>query len=76
MFGLEKKEPKKFKFDLEVALEKEAEKKRVLGLIDEKTNSLKSALREGTASENFDKCGMFLQAYSALKRVVERTTRK
>ncbi|MCB1107522.1 MAG: DUF5398 family protein [Chlamydiia bacterium] len=78
MFGLEKgKEPKRFEFDLEKDLKSsDKEKKRVLGIIDAQTNELKTTLREGTASENFDKCGVLLQAYGALKRVVERTTRK
>lgn len=76
MFGLEKKEPQRFEFDLEKDLKKDAEKKRILDIIDGQTNSLKTTLREGTASENFDKCGILLQAYGALKRVVERTTRK
>lgn len=78
MFGLEKgKEPKRFEFDLEKELKSsDKEKKRVLDQVDAQTNALKTTLREGTASENFDKCGVFLQAYGALKRIVERTTRQ
>ncbi|MCB1109385.1 MAG: DUF5398 family protein [Chlamydiia bacterium] len=78
MFGLEKgKQPKRFEFDLEKDLKKsDKEKKKVLDQIEAQTNALKTTLREGTASENFDKCGVLLQAYGALKRVVERTTRK
>lgn len=77
MFGMEKKQPERFEFDLEKDLKKsDKEKKRVLDQIDAQTNALKTTLREGTASENFDKCGVLLQAYGALKRVVERTTRK
>ncbi|NRA90402.1 MAG: DUF5398 family protein [Simkaniaceae bacterium] len=78
MFGLEKgKEPKRFEFDFEKELKASSSKKKeVLDLIDAQTNTLKTTLREGTASENFDKCGVLLQAYGALKRVVERTTRK
>ena len=80
MFGLEKEKekdkPQRFEFDLEKDLKgKPQEKKRVLEQIDAQTNQLKTTLREGTASENFDKCGVLLQAYAALKRVVERTTR-
>lgn len=77
MFGLEKsKEPKHFEFDLEKDLKKSSEKKKILEQIDAQSNRLKTTLREGTASENFDKCGVLLQAYAALQRVVERTTRK
>lgn len=77
MFGLESKEPKRFEFDLEKQLKKsDSEKKKILGQIDKRSNELKSALREGKASENFDQCGVLLQAYAALERVVKRTTRK
>lgn len=80
MFGLEKEKdkgkPQRFEFDLEKELKgKPEEKKNVLNQIQAQTNQLKTTLREGTASENFDKCGVLLQAYAALKRVVERTTR-
>jgi len=77
MFGLENKEPKRFEFDLEKQLKKNSsEKKKVLSQIDAQSNELKSALREGKASENFDQCGVLLQAYAALERIVKRTTRK
>ncbi len=78
MFGLEKEKekPERFEFDLEKELkESDKEKKRVLDQIEKQTNQLKMTLRAGTASENFDKCGVLLQAYAALKRVVNRTTR-
>ncbi|NGX51534.1 MAG: hypothetical protein K1060chlam2_01403 [Chlamydiae bacterium] len=77
MFGLEGKKPKRFEFDLEKQLKKSPEEtKKVLTLIDTRSNELKSALREGKASENFDQCGVLLQAYAALECVVKRTTRK
>lgn len=76
MFGLESKEPKRFEFDLEKDLKKSGNAKKVLDQIDARSNELKSALREGKASENFDQCGVLLQAYDALARVVKRTTRK
>lgn len=78
MFGLEKgKKPTRFEFDLEKDLKKsDKEKRRVLDQVDAQRNHLKKTLREGTASENFDKCGVLLQAYEALERIVKRTTRK
>ncbi|MCB1115796.1 MAG: DUF5398 family protein [Chlamydiia bacterium] len=81
MFGLEKekdkKGPQRFEFDLEKELKtSDKEAKKVLDQIEAQTNQLKATLREGTASENFDKCGVLLQAYAALKRVVNRTTKK
>ena len=78
MFGLEKDndQPKRFEFDLEKQLKtSRKEKKKVLDQIEAQTNHLKATLREGTASENFDNCGILLQAYVALKRVVNRTTK-
>ena len=78
MFGLEKgkSNPKQFEFDLEKELRSsDKEKKKVLDQIDMQTNGLKTTLREGTASENFDKCGVLLQAYGALERVVKRIAR-
>ena len=82
MFGLEKEKEKKdgkprhFEFDLEKDLKgNPEEKKRVLGKILAQMNQLKKILREGAASENFDNSALLLQAYAALKRTVERTTR-
>ncbi|MDN3508568.1 MAG: DUF5398 family protein [Candidatus Neptunochlamydia sp.] len=80
MFGLEKNKgkdkPKHFEFDLEKELKQDhKEKKRILDQIEVQTNHLKTALREGTASEKFDRCGVLLQAYATLKRVVNRATR-
>ncbi|MEM8727952.1 MAG: DUF5398 family protein [Chlamydiota bacterium] len=80
MFGLEKdngkRKPKHFEFDLEKELkENDKEEKRILDQIEAQTNRLKTTLREGTTSENFDRFGALLQAYAALKRVVNRTKR-
>ena len=77
MFGLESKQPKRFEFDLEKQLkESQDETKKVLNQIDTQTQGLKTALNQGTASDNFDQCGVLLQAYAALERIVKRTTRK
>lgn len=77
MFGLEKNTPpKRFEFDLEKELKQSAAKtKEVLNQVEQKTQALKTTLRTGSA-DNFDQCGVILQAYDALKRVVNRTTRK
>lgn len=77
MFGLESKQPKRFEFDLEKLLKQNHEEaKKVLNQIDTQTQALKTALNQGTASDNFDQCGVLLQAYAALERIVKRTTRK
>ena len=76
MFGLEKESPKSFQFDLEKQLRvNPEEKKRILSQIETQVGCLKNALREGTTSESFDQYGKLLQAYTALKRIVMRTTR-
>ena len=77
MFGLEKKGNKPFEFDLEKELKKdEKRKKEVLDQIEKRTLELKEALREGRASENFDQCGVLLQGYAALGKVINRSCRK
>lgn len=79
MFGLEKNKdtPKRFEFDLEKDLKQsDKEKKKILSQIEKQTLQLKTTLREGTAAESFDKCGLLLQAYSALQRVINRIARK
>ena len=74
MFGLESKDqPQRFEFDLEKDLkEKPNEIKKILTQIDSQSKEIKSALRSGAASENFDQCGVLLQGYEALERVVNR----
>ena len=77
MFGLEKKDKKPFEFDLEKEVRKDDKrKKEILDQIEKRTQELKGALREGRASENFDKCGIFLQGYAALSKVINRACRK
>ncbi len=73
MFGLEKKRKKPFEFDLQKELKKTKRKKEILDLVGTKSQSLKEALRTGEASENFDQCGVILQGYVALAKVVNRT---
>ncbi|WP_420422056.1 DUF5398 family protein [Simkania sp.] len=74
MFGLEKKKNKPFEFDLEKELKSTKRKKEVLTICEERTKQLKEALREGTASENFDQCGIIMQGYAALEKVVKKAS--
>lgn len=74
MFGLEKKKNKPFEFDLEKELKSNKRKKEVLTLCEKKTAELKQALREGKAAENFDQCGIIMQGYAALEKVVKRAS--
>ena len=72
MFGLEKKKNKPFEFDLEKELKNNKRRKEVLAICEEKTQNLKQALREGKASENFDQCGVIMQGYAALAKVIKK----
>lgn len=74
MFGLEKKKNQPFEFDLEKEIKNSKRKKEILKLCEEKTAELKTALREGKASENFDQCGIIMQGYAALEKVVKRAS--
>ncbi len=72
MFGLEKKKNKPFEFDLEKELKNNKRRKEVLSICEEKTQNLKQALREGEASEHFDQCGIIMQGYAAVAKVVKK----
>lgn len=74
MFGLEKKKNKPFEFDLEKELKSSKKKKEVLSICEDRTSQLKEALREGKASENFDQCGIIMQGYAALEKVVKKAS--
>ena len=72
MYGLEQKARGPFEFDLEKELRGDAKKRtNLLKYADTSIGNLKTKLREGEASEDFDKCGVLLHGYSALKKVVE-----
>lgn len=72
MFGLEKKRKDPFEFDLQKELKKEKRRKEILEIVETKSQSLKEALRSGEASENFDQCGIILQGYATLAKVINR----
>ena len=77
MFGMEKKTRKLFEFDSEKELKKDDKKRKdFFQQIEKQSNELKSALREGKASENYEQCGVLLQGYAALSKVMERACRK
>ncbi|MEM7174888.1 MAG: DUF5398 family protein [Chlamydiota bacterium] len=73
MFGLEKKGKQPFEFDLEKELKSDPKRKeKLLDHFATRTKELKSLLREGKAEENFDQCGLLLQGYAALTKVINR----
>lgn len=73
MFGLEKKSPEKFAFDLEKEIVTKPERKReILAKVTMRIQELKQLLREGAQEKDFDKLGLLLNAYTALQKVVTK----
>jgi len=77
MYGLEKDKKTPFEFDLEQELRKDpAQGKAKLQMIEERIQEIKNLLREGSASEEFDKLGVLLQGYTAAKKIINKITTK
>lgn len=77
MFGLEKKKRAPFEFDLEKQLKSDKKMRDdLIKVVDTRSNSLKKLLREGSATEDFDKYGILLHAYAALTRIINRIAKK
>ena len=77
MFGLEKKGRPLFEFDLEKELKSNPAKiKELQKMIEGKIQEIKGALRQGTASTDFDNFGILLHGYAALQRVLTRIANK
>lgn len=73
MFGLEKKGRALFEFDLEKDLKAHpAKAKDLLKTIEQCIQDIKNTLRQGTASEDFDKFGILLHGYTALQKVLTK----
>jgi len=77
MFGLEDEKTKKlFEFDLEKQIKKSyKEQKKICDRISQKLNQLKTIIREGESSENFDQYVSFCQAYTALERIIKKISK-
>jgi DNA polymerase II small subunit/DNA polymerase delta subunit B len=83
MFGLEKEKKDKqvkrklFEFDLEKELKQNPTKvTQLLKEVEERIQQLKTLLRGGAQSTEFDECGVLLHGYSALERVLRRVEKK
>ncbi len=79
MFGFESKNKKQkaFEFDLEKDLKtKKSYSKEILEKVSTNERSIKQALKDGSASDNFDQCGILLQGYHSLKKVIDRVGKK
>jgi hypothetical protein len=77
MYGLEKKTQTAFEFDLEKDLKGNPPKvQQLLKTADERIQQIKSTLRTGAASEEFDNLGVLLHGYAAFQRVLNRIATK
>jgi len=73
---MEKKKPL-FEFDLEVDLKKDLTKRKaLLAEVEKKLQKIKTELREGKNSAEFDQLGILLHGYSALQKVLNRIPTK
>lgn len=78
MYGLEDNKKKKgFVFDLENDLKKNPKNaKEVFDKIDGSINEIKTSLRKGEKSADFENLGTILHGYTALQKVLKRATKK
>jgi Family of unknown function (DUF5398) len=77
MFGLEKKGRTLLEFDLEKELKSNPAKiKELLKTVEGHIHEIKSALRQGSSSDEFDNYGILLHGYAALQRVLTRIANK
>ena len=75
MFGLEKKQKALFEFDLEKELKTDASKRQKLTKeVEEKTQEIKTILRQGASSADFDNYGVLLHGYAALHKVIHKVS--
>lgn len=76
MFGLEKKSQALFEFDLETELKKDpAKAQKMLKDVEAKIQELKTMLRQGTSTKDYDNYGALLHGYAALQRVLTRLSK-
>lgn len=77
MYGLEKKGRTLFEFDMEKELKENPSKaKELLKLCEEKIQEIKTILRQGTSSSEYDQFGVLLHGYAALQKVLTRIANK
>lgn len=78
MFGLEDQQKKgknnEFVFELEKELKDPAQSKALKAHIEERVQKIKELLRSGENKEEFDNFGVLLHGYTALLKVVGRST--
>lgn len=77
MFGFEKKKKPQsfFVFDLEKDLQDEKKQKNYLKHAEKHIADLKTQLREGAQSSDFENLGLMLHGYSALLKILTSFTK-
>jgi hypothetical protein len=77
MFGLEKKGKPPFEFDLEKEVKGNPSKaKDLLKVCEERIQELKSLLRQGANTADYDNYGILLHGYAALQKVLTKLANK
>lgn len=77
MYGLKKDNTKKatFEFDLEKDLQDNKKNQELLQKVDVRINEIKTKLRQGANSEEFDDLGLLLHGYASLHKVLTRAAK-
>lgn len=74
MFGLEKGKKKEFKFfDLEKDLDSPKKAEDILKTTEKHIQELKTEIRKGADSKEFEQLGILLHGYSALMKILTRS---
>lgn len=77
MYGLKKnKKPVLFEFDLEKDLADDKKSKELLESVEKNINELKTTLRQGADSKEFEDLGLLLHGYSSLHKVLTRSSKE
>lgn len=73
MYGLEKEKVKKFDFDLEVEIKKNASrKKEIITKAKTMANEIKTELKGKQRPANFEELAHLLNGYDALEKVINK----
>ena len=73
----EKKGKALFEFDLEKELKSNPNKaKELLKTVEGRIQEIKTTLRQGTESEDFDQFGVLLHGYAALQKILTKIANK
>ena len=78
MYGLKKnnKNTELFEFELEKDLQDNNKNQELIQKVDKRINEIKTKLRQGANSEEFDDLGLLLHGYSSLHKVLTRASKK